>query len=866
MNSTCPYCGVGCGVTVNGGAIAGDAAHPANFGKLCVKGSALAQTLDDSARLTMPIIGGASASWDDALGLVAKRFSEAIAQYGPESVAIYGSGQFLTEDYYVANKLMKGFIGAANIDTNSRLCMASTVAGHIRAFGEDVVPGCYEDIDEADLLVFVGANAAWCHPVLFERAQAARTVRGAKIVVIDPRHTATAALADLHLPIRPEGDVALFQRLLVALCERGKLDNGFIAAHTSGFAETLAAAHDDAETGLDPAALQTFLDWFCDTERTVTLFSQGVNQSACGSDKVNAITNVHLATRRIGRPGMGPFSLTGQPNAMGGREVGGLANQLAAHLRFETESDRALLRDFWNAPRLAEKPGLKAVDMFDAVLNGRIKAIWIAATNPAESLPRASRVRAALEACPFVAVSDCWPTATTHLANVVLPAAGWGEKDGTVTNSERRISRQRPFRAAPGMARPDWWIFTEVARRMGFAAAFSYTSPADIFREHAALSGFRNQGARLFNIAPLAAMTDEEYDALLPFQWPLNRKRLFAEGGFPTPDGKARFVPVTAAAPAKRDASFPFTLNTGRLRDQWHMMTRTGFVPSLMTSADEANFEISPADAAQLGVAEGDLLRVTTRHGRNVLPAAITKAQRPGEIFAAMHWTSAHSGAGNVNQLTGPLCDKLSGQPALKHERAAVEGLQAAWHGILQSRTGTMPHGQFHAARVPIAGGMHRLRLSGWKPLPRDAALSDWAARLCGADADDERVEFYDSARKIYRLGVFRHFRLVACLFIAPARPALPDGVALSALFAAPVQQANRTAILRGKIGDSGPRDRVVCVCHNVTESAITGAIKAQRLASVAAIGAACKAGTNCGSCKGELAQLLTQLTSELVS
>jgi len=791
-----------------------------------------------------------------------------IAQHGPDAVAFYGSGQFLTEDYYVANKLMKGFIGSANIDTNSRLCMSSTVAGHTRAFGEDVVPGCYEDIDEADLLVFVGANAAWCHPVLFERAQAARAKRGTKIVVIDPRKTATAALADLHLPVRPDADVALFNLLLIVLQDRKRLDESYIAQHTRDFAAALATAratHPGSKTlGIPDADLETFFAWFCDTERTVTLFSQGVNQSVSGTDKVNAIINVHLATGRIGKPGAGPFSLTGQPNAMGGREVGGLSNLLAAHLRFDDAQDRALLTEFWQSPGLPEKPGLKAVELFEAVLSGKIKAIWIAATNPAESLPRSGQIRAALEHCPFVVVADCWPTETARLANVVLPAAGWGEKDGTVTNSERRISRQRPFRPSPGEAKPDWWMFAELGKRLGFTKNFNYPNAAAIFREHAALSGFGNTGQRVFNIAEHSTISDAAFDALTPFQWPLSQQRLFAAGGFPTDDGRARFVAVSAPDLADRDASFPFTLNTGRLRDQWHTMPRTGFVPALMASAGEANLAISPADAARLNITDGALIRITTRHASAVLPAAISPAQKPGEIFAAMHWTDAHSAAGSVNRLIGPERDFVSGQPALKHEPAAIQALETHWHGILQCHSAAVPKGQFHAAKVPLAGGMNRLMLAGWKPLRPADALSDWGARLCGADADEERVEFLDAARSAYRLGIIRAGRLHACLFIARSKTALPDKDFLADLFTATTLPKMRTDILRG--GAAGaPRGRTICVCHNVSETTITSLIKSQNLTSVAAIGAACKAGTNCGSCKGELAQLLTQ-TAELVA
>ncbi len=860
MKTTCPYCGVGCGVTMEAGVVAGDASHPANAGRLCVKGATLAQTLDDTNRMTAPMIEGRAAGWDEALDLVAAKFAQVIAEHGPDAVAIYGSGQFLTEDYYVANKLMKGFIGSANIDTNSRLCMASTVAGHIRAFGEDVVPGCYEDIDQADLLVFVGANAAWCHPVLFERAQAARAARGTKIVVIDPRRTASAALADLHVPIAPDGDIELFNQLLYALAGRGKLDQAYINTHTTGFAETLKAARSSAPLGAEAAQL---IDLFCETERTVTLFSQGVNQSVCGTDKVNAIINVHLATGRIGRPGMGPFSLTGQPNAMGGREVGGLANQLAAHMRFDNAEDRAALAHFWNSPGLPRHTGLKAVELFEAVLTGKVKAIWIAATNPAESLPRAERVRAAIESCPFVVVSDCWPTETARLANVVLPAAGWGEKDGTVTNSERRISRQRPFRAPPGSARPDWWMFTQVARRLGFRSAFAYESPADIFREHAALSGVCNAGRRLFDISHLAEIDDDAYDALEPFQWGATRH--FADGDFPHPDRRARFVTVTPPAAHRRDASYPFTLNTGRLRDQWHSMTRTGFVPDLMASAGEANFALSPADAAALGLAEGDLARVTTRHASAVLPVAITPGQPALSLFGAMHWTAAHSAAGSVNRLVGPARDPHSGQPAAKHERAAVTALPTIWHGVLQSAVPPVVKGQFHAARVPLPDGLTRLTLAGYKPLAREAALRDWADRLCGALPTDERVEFSDAARGSYRLGLFREGRLVAALFIAATRARLPDASFLDTLFSQFSWADDRAAILRGATVQGTPRGKILCICHSVPETTIRAAIADKALRTVAAVGAACKAGTNCGSCKGEIAELLNQLIPETV-
>src|SRR6187402_741339 len=526
--TTCPYCGVGCGVSARpdgiGGAITtGDPDHPANFGRLCSKGFALEETLGLNGRLLHPMLRRADGSharvdWDTALSTVADGFRRVIERDGPDAVAFYLSGQLLTEDYYVANKLMKGFLGSANVDTNSRLCMASTVAGDRRVFGEDVVPGCYEDIDEAKLLVLVGSNTAWCHPVLYRRMTRNRRERGAKIVVIDPRRTATGGEADLFLAIAPGTDTALFSGLLVHLADIGALDQAYIGAHTNGFEDALArakeiapdAAATAAATGLDEGDVARFFHLFRANEKAVTCFSQGVNQSAQGTDKVNSIINCHLATGRVGRPGMGPFSLTGQPNAMGGREVGGLANQLAAHMNFSPpEIDR--VRRFWGAPNIATHEGLKAVQMFEAIERGEIKALWVMATNPAVSLPRAGAVRDALKKLELFVVSENVASNDTvnSGAHILLPAAAWGEKDGTVTNSERRISRQRKFLPLPGEAKPDWWMVSEVARRMGFADGFAYGSAADVFREHAALSAFENEGARDFDLGGLADITDD---------------------------------------------------------------------------------------------------------------------------------------------------------------------------------------------------------------------------------------------------------------------------------------------------------------------------------------------------------------------
>ena len=581
VRTTCPYCGVGCGVLAKpdgrgAAVIAGDPNHPANFGRLCSKGSALGETLGLGTRLLHPMMRQtdgtmARVGWDAALGAVADGFARTIAQHGPDSVAFYLSGQLLTEDYYVANKLMKGFIGSGNVDTNSRLCMASSVAGHRRAFGADTVPGSYADFDLADLIVLVGSNAAWCHPVLYQRMVANKRARGAKIVVIDPRRTATAEDADLFLPIAPGMDTALFSGVLAHLADSLALDYEYVDAHTSGLPDALARAREIAPdvmttaalTGLAPADVSQFFNLFRTTQNVVTCFSQGVNQSAQGTDKVGAILNCHLVTGRIGKPGMGPFSLTGQPNAMGGREVGGLANQLAAHMNFSPEEIDRVGR-FWRAPHMARREGLKAVQMFEAIERGEIKALWVMATNPAVSLPRAGAMRDALGKLDLLVISDNVASNDTIRTNthVLLPAAAWGEKDGTVTNSERRISRQRPFLPLPGEAKPDWWIVAQVARRMGYAEAFDYTCAADVFREHAALSAFENDGSRDFDIGALAALSDDEFDALEPVQWPARvgeargETRFFAQGGLfhRRPQGAADCAGEPGAARARHDA------------------------------------------------------------------------------------------------------------------------------------------------------------------------------------------------------------------------------------------------------------------------------------------------------------------------
>jgi assimilatory nitrate reductase catalytic subunit len=855
IRTTCAYCGVGCGIaaTVTGERtveIRGDAEHPANRGKLCSKGTHLGETTSLEGRLLHPTIHGKRASWDKALDLVAKRFRDTIAQHGANSVAFYVSGQLLTEDYYVANKLMKGFIGSANIDTNSRLCMSSAVSGHMRAFGEDVVPASYDDLDEADLVILVGSNTAWCHPIVYQRIMAARVARGTKLVVIDPRRTETCEEADLHLAIRPGSDVALFNGLLAHCRENGLIDPAYLARSVDVPGDFWARLGEGSDLwsvartcDVQPADLRRFFDLFAASPRTVTLFSQGVNQSLRGTDQVNAITNLHLATGRIGKPGAAPFSITGQPNAMGGREVGGLATTLAAHMDFAPGNVERVGR-FWGTEVVAAKPGLKAVDLFRSIAEGRIKALWVMATNPAVSMPDAGAVREALAGCPFVVVSDCIAdTDTSRFAHVKLPAAGWGEKDGTVTNSERMISRQRRFFALPGEARPDWWIVKEVGRRMGWTGEFAYSRPADIYREHARLSTYQNDGARLFDIGMHSAIANADYEAMPPTRW---GGTPFADGRFSTPNGRARLVAVTQAELPAPLAQWPLTLNTGRYRDQWHTMTRTGLSPKLSTHRREPMVEIHPADAERLAIAEGDFVEVSTPRGASVFRATLSGAQRRGEIFTPIHWTDRQSTGGRTGLLPRPLVDPHSGQPGFKSTPARAERRAVDWQGFLISREDPGAIEALWATRVRVA--------QGW--LVELAGNGDPVRLVRQLLPKGERVETADAARGQIRHAVLCEGRLIAALYLSRTG-SLPSRDWLIAQLAG-AETPSPLELLAGRPAAPAPdRGPIVCVCFDVGAKTILAAIAGQGLTSVEAVGGALSAGTNCGSCRPAIQRLI---------
>ncbi|WP_265457615.1 nitrate reductase [Aeromonas salmonicida] len=876
MNTTCAYCGVGCGIRLSReGAswqLKGDEQHPANAGALCVKGASLLESLDFPDRLLYPRWQGRRIGWDQALDTLASRFTAILAESGPAAIGIYLSGQLTTEDYYVANKLMKGYLGSANVDTNSRLCMSSAVVAHQRAFGEDLVPACYEDLELADLVVITGANTAWTHPVLFRRLQQARARRPElKLVVLDPRRTMTAEQGDLHLALKPGSDVALWNGLCRYLLDHDGWDKDYVARHVSGFAELAAALDDPAwqleavarSCDLAPGDLLGFYQLFARTPRTVTLFCQGINQSNQGVDKANAIINAHLLCGRIGKPGAAPFSMTGQPNAMGGREVGGLATQLAAHMGFgEVERDR--VQRFWQSPTMVSGPGHKAVALFEAVARGEIRALWVLGTNPAVSLPDGNRVRDALARCELLVVSEVTAdTDTARLAHLLLPAAAWGEKSGTVTNSERTISRQRAFLPLPGEARPDWWALTQLARRLGFGEGFAYEDEHDIFSEHAALSGFENEGSRQFDISGLARLSRAEFEALEPLSWPVNavwpsgRARLFEDGVFSTPDGRARLLPlaqhfppepVAVAAPAgaipsRLDSLLlgSLLLNTGRLRDQWHTMTRTGHVPRLQEAEPWPKLRVGAASLLALGLAEGDLVRLSNDLGEARLLVGVDEGLREGDAFLPMHWTDSQCSQGAVNRLIAAVVDPLSGQPMFKQGRVMVEPQPTRWQGLW---LGQQPWGEAVDwwARRPLPEGNCTL-LASWSEGPQ--AL--W--QRLGAAGRWLRLPL----KQGWLAVALAQDRIDGLLLVGERRPDIKVDL-LASLLGTPLQAGALSQTLSAALaGDS----RLVCSCLRVSEQRIVDAITRQGVSELAGLQALLGCGSNCGTCLPEIDKLL---------
>ncbi|EXB31895.1 molybdopterin dinucleotide binding domain protein [Acinetobacter sp. 263903-1] len=904
--TTCPYCGVGCGVTAHvtptpSGlkvAIEGDVNHPTNYGKLCIKGSNLADTLGLETRVLEPIIGRKDqqeiTSWDTATSIIAKKFQQCIDQYGRDSIAFYVSGQLLTEDYYVVNKFVKGYFGTANIDTNSRLCMSSAVAAHKRVFGEDIVPASYEDFEHTDMVVLVGSNTAWCHPVLYQRIMKAKEQRNLFVVVVDPRFTSTCEAADLHLPILPGQDVALFNGLLQYLWKNGHTDQKFIAQYTQGLEQTLVQSETESSieavaqrTGITADKLRNFYEKFAQTEKVMTLFSMGVNQSSQGVNKANSISNCHLLTGKIGKLGAAPFSMTGQPNAMGGREVGGLANMLAAHLELENESHQQLVQNFWQSPYIAKQAGLKAVDLFQAVESGKIKAIWIMATNPVVSMPDADQVKRALEKCDFVVVSDiCQNTDTSQYADVLLPALGWGEKDGTVTNSERRISRQRAFLDIPGQAKADWWAISQVAQKMGFSG-FDFNNSHDIFLEHARLSAEQNSHLsqrsetpyfRYFNLKGLTDLSLAEYNELKPVQWPVWSKdqadhlvtRLYSQGQFSHADGKAKFIAVSAVDPFYPICSeFPLILNTGRIRDQWHTMSRTGLSANLSTHRAEPYCEIHPHDALKYGIKDDELVEVKSRWGNCVLRAMVSDNIRRGQVFAPIHWNDQVASDARIGKIVNPVVDAISGEPEFKHTPVLIQPFHIQWQGVFYVRQGFEK-----TVQSSIENMVWWVKITTTKALRYELADRQKFAHTTEhlkelfpfQDESFEWLNLEDQTAHISHTVVLKEGHLIASLYIAP-KALLPDRDWIANLFKRERLSAmHRKALLAGQpmsmVNNEGP---LVCSCFKVGKNRIIETIKTKNITDEKQITACLKAGGNCGSCLPEIRGLIKACQMEAV-
>jgi ferredoxin-nitrate reductase len=688
----CPYCGVGCRLSLDGAVgqplkIRGVADAPANRGLLCAKGALLGETIATSDRLTRPLLRARRhgpfqpADWDAALGHVVSRLKQIRAVHGPDSIAFYGSGQLDTESAYLACKLFKGHLHTNNTDSNSRLCMASSVAGYRGSLGSDGPPTCYEDIELADVVFIVGSNLAEAHPVLMDRLRAARLARpDMTVIVVDPRATATARHADLHLAVKPGGDLALLNALGRLLLDRGCRDEAFIAGHTNGYADYEAFLRgldvDDLcrSAGLERRLVELTASHIARARGFLSLYCMGLNQSTTGTWKNNNLINLHLLTGQIGKPGAGPFSLTGQPNAMGGREAGLLANQLPGYRVVDDPQHRRDMETFWNQPAgsIGPKMGLTAVEIFRALEKGKLKAVWIAATNPLVSLPDLHQVRRALAQAELVIVSDAYhPTETTLLADVVLPAAQWGEKDWTSTSSERLVSHSPRLFAPPGEALPDWEILARVGRLWGFAG-FDYRNASEVWDEFRACTAGRP--CDMAGITSVRLRRDRHVYWPCPSEDHPGSPRLYLDGVFPTPDGRARFLPREHCPPRElTDHEFPFILTTGRVYAHWHTLTRTAKCDRLVRREPGPYVEMHPNDADQLDAGEGELVQVSSRRGTIRLPLRRSETVAPGTVFMPFHWGDLYAPGNAVNALTISATDPLSRQPELKFCAVAVE-------------------------------------------------------------------------------------------------------------------------------------------------------------------------------------------------
>ncbi|HQZ81136.1 MAG TPA: molybdopterin-dependent oxidoreductase [Steroidobacteraceae bacterium] len=927
--ATCPYCGVGCGVLIEHdgrriSGVAGDPEHPANFGRLCTKGAMLHLSARPETRLLYPELRDARgkprerASWDAALATAAERFATAINEHGPDSVAFYISGQLLTEDYYVFNKLVKGLIGSNNIDSNSRLCMSSAVAAYKQTLGADAPPCSYADFAHTDCLLIAGANPSYAHPIAFRRIEDAKATRpGMKIIVVDPRRTDSAASADLHLAILPGTDIWLYNAMLNVLLWEGYVDQAFVREHTAGFAAlrdhvrdvTPAIAADICGLGKRGTEdIVTAARWWGEAKTSMSLWCQGLNQSTHGTHNGTALIALSLATGKIGKPGCGPFSLTGQPNAMGGREVGGMANLMSGHRDLAHPDERAEVARLWGVDSVPSAPGLSAIELFDAAHDGKIKALWIACTNPAQSLPEQERLREALTRCDFVVLQEAYRnTETAPFADLLLPAATWGEKEGTVTNSERRITHVHRALTPPGEARPDWRIVCDFARELGprigkeAARLFPYAAASEIFAEHAASTAGRDLDITGLSYALL--------DAAGPQQWPFprganvadtaSRDRLYADGRFPTADGRAHFVVPTRALTAERaDARYPLHLTTGRLRDQWHGMSRTGKVARLYNHVDEARIEMHADDLALRGLKSGELVHVRSRRGNVVLRAEASIEIRSGQAFIAMHWGGNSLNSAGANALTLRDFDPYSKQPELKHAAVQVEKAVLPFQAlIMRGEPGAAgdeeENGTDDAAPINVPAkvtvGSVTANAAGLA-LERAAALAPWLERfgyaslaLAGRDhpavvlriahhqpippewlaeldallgLDDEHCLAYTDTRR----GITKRARIENGLLVGLR---LTGETAAAGWLRDVLVERQPTADLRRWIlaplanppEAAKSRGRIICTCLNVSESELAATIADG--ASFDDLQAKLGCGTNCGSCVPQIRRLV---------
>jgi assimilatory nitrate reductase catalytic subunit len=904
--STCCYCGTGCGVVIQSQGdritgVAGDPDHPSSRGKLCSKGTTLHLTMTPAAmagRARHPEMREARGakrervSWDAALDFVADRFNRCIAEHGPGSVAFYVSGQLLTEDYYAFNKLAKGLIGTSNIDTNSRLCMSSAVTGYTKTLGVDAPPNCYDDIEHAKCFFIAGSNTAVAHPVLFRRIEAARERDPAvKMIVVDPRRTETAQAADLHLAILPGTDVALFHGMLHVMLWEKLVDEGYIRDHTDGF-EALR----DIVREMSPQAAAEICGVraehiveaareFAASTAALSLYCQGLNQSTSGTAKNAALVSLHLACGQIGRPGAGPFSLTGQPNAMGGREAGGLATSLAAHRDLANPTHRAEMERIWDVDRVPSEAGLTAVEMFDAVSAGKVKIIWIACTNPAQSMPDVARVRAALEKAELVILQEAYcDTETAPFADVLLPAASWGEKEGTVTNSERRISRTRAAVPAPGEARADWDIACDFARRlqkistMQPRARFGFTCAEEIWNEHRECTRGRD--------LDITGLTYATLDREGPQQWPYpegattGKARLYEDGVFETPNRRARFHAERYKSVAEPvDARFPMGLTTGRLRDQWHGMSRTGTVASLFGHVPEPRLSLNAMDMARRGLHEGDLVRIESRRGVVHVIAHEDETVRSGQAWLPMHWGKRYLGgrtSDGTNSLTAGAFDPHSRQPELKHVAVKVRASELSWR---LTAFAEVPEGRLASVLAELQSIQPVVTFCSIVPMGRDrpgilvragneGAPAQWAIdtvdSLLGLDA--ARVLRYDDLARGHARRILIEDDRLRAVRLSGEADAITGGEWLRdwLVAARPVADVRRLLLSPATRAPSGfiPGGRVVCQCWNVSEPDILSALAECSGAPrdrLAQLGSRLKCGTNCGSCLPELRELVSK-------